>query len=143
MIMKLFKDSYYATHKTLSTIKSFIHSSQGHLSLWWWYIFKVWDTIHCIDGKKDFWKEKHPHKQTISQHWNIDFNWYTYVVPKQRKWYVFRYPQTGDVYKNKRLLKVLLNLKIPVFMRNVTAVIVNKGSIISMPSTDVSPSNLY
>lgn len=142
MLMQLFKNSYYATSKTLTIIKKFIRSSQWHLYVWSWYIFKAWNTIHCIDGKKDFWKEKQPYQKTISQHWNVDINWYTYTIPKQRIWYTFRYPQPWDIYKNKRLLKVLLNLKVPVFMRNVTGIIINKDSIISILQANDSTSNI-
>ncbi len=133
LIMSLFKDSYYATKKTLTTIHNFISNSQGHLHIGWWYIFKVHWIIHCIDGKKDFWKEKYTAKSIISQHWNTIINWYTYDIKKEWLGYTLRYPQSWDVFKKKRLLKTMLNMKIPVFMRNITPLVVdNKSSIVKI-----------
>ena len=136
MIMGLFKDSYYATTKTLLTIKNFIQHAEWYIFVGWWYIFKVWEIIHCIDGKHKFWEEKHSYNQKITQYWNRDINWYTYDILKQRAWYTLRYPQPWDTYKKKRLLKVLLNMKIPVFMRNITPLIVHKKTIISILSAN-------
>ena len=132
MIMWLFTNLYYATQKTLHIIKHFIEKANWHIFVWWWYIFKIWETIHCIDGKKDFWKKKNTSTFLITQHWIIDINWYTYVIEKKRIWNTIRYPQPWDVYKKKRLLKTLLNMKIPVFMRNSTPIVVSKWLIIAI-----------
>ncbi len=129
MIFSLFKDKYYATQKTLTSIRGFISEWTGYFYVWWWYLFLTWNHIHCIDGWKDFWKKKHSQKKKLSTHWKIMFNGYTYDIKKDRLGWTIRYPADNDSFKKKRLLKVMLNKKIPVFARNTTPVIVLNGKI--------------
>lgn len=128
----LFKTKYYITKKTIVTLNSFVTSGSWYLFIWWIYIFIVGDKVHCIDWKKDFWKKKYDFVTTIKGHWKQVINWYTYLIPKKYVWKSCRYPQEWDTYKKKRLLKVMLNNKIPVFMRNTTPVIIDWSKIISL-----------
>lgn len=129
---ELFKDVYYATQKTISSIQSFLDTWSGHMYVGWWYLFIIGNDIHCIDWKKDFWKKKYTQKKNITQHWKQEYNWYTFVAPKEWIWNTIRYPKEWDTYKNKRLLKYMLNKKIPVFMRNTTPVIASRKGIIAV-----------
>lgn len=128
----LFKDTYYATQKTITAIQSFLKTWSGHMYVWWWYLFIVWWELHCVNWSKDFWKQKHTQQKKITQHWKQEYNWYTFNAPKERIWKKLRYPIEGDVYKKKRLLKYMLNKKIPVFMRNTTLVVVSDNKVISI-----------
>ena len=131
-LFSLFKDTYYATTKTIESIQKFLHNASWYMYVGGWYLFIVWKELHCINWSKDFWKQKHPQSKKITPHWKQEFNWYTFTAPKNRKWYIVRYPIEWDTYKKKRLLKYMLNNKVPVFMRNTTPIIVYKNKIISV-----------
>lgn len=134
-LFSLFKDVYYATQKTITTIQSFLKTWSGHMYVWWWYLFIIWPELHCINWSKDFWKKKHTQKKKITVHWKQEYNWYIFDAPKERIWNTIRYPIEWDVYKKKRLLKYMLNKKVPVFMRNTTPVLVSDNKIIAVLST--------
>lgn len=128
----LFSPTYYISTKKINTIQQFITHATGHMFIWWWYIFIVWDTVHCINGKKDFWKEKHHKTYTIKHYWKQEIDWYTYIIPKGYVWKKARYPLEWDEFKKKRLLKYMINQKIPVFLRNVTPIIIEKNIVLSL-----------
>ena len=132
LLFELFKDVYYATQKTIKAIQSFINSWSGYMYVWWWYIFIVWSELHCINGTKDFWKQKITKSKKLTVHWKQEYNWYIFTAPKEWVWKTIRYPIEWDTYKKKRLLKYMLNKKIPVFMRNTTPVIESNKEIIAI-----------
>lgn len=131
-IVALFRWKHYITKKTIWVIRDFIDHRSWYLYIGWIYIFIIWDELHCIDGKKDFWKWKQPWTKKLLTHWKLEYNWYTYTIKKTRVWWTIRYPQEWDIYKKKRLLKILLNRKIPIFMRKFTPIIVKDWKIIDI-----------
>jgi len=129
----LFKDRYYFTGKTQKAIESFLLSkSEWHLYIGWWYIFKVGADVHCVDWPKDFWKKKHDINKPIKHSWLLQFDREIYTVKKEYIGAVIRYPQPWDIFAGKRLLKTLLNKKIPVFARNTIPVVADGKKILTI-----------
>lgn len=89
-------------------------------------------TIHFLFGEKSFWENKHDNKKKITHSWLLQFDHNIYSIKEEWIGYTVRYPQSWDIYKKKRLLKVLLNRKIPFFMRNTTVVIADGSKIVAI-----------
>jgi tRNA(Ile)-lysidine synthetase-like protein len=130
----LLGEDHYVTRKTLETLDDFIKNSKGHLFLWGRTIMKEWDHIHCFQWNKQFWKQKHSWSLVVKKAERESFYGQEIYASKDRIWATIRFPQEWDTYKWKRLLKVLLNKKIPVFKRNTTPLVVVDGVIVAIIS---------
>ncbi len=130
----LFGDWYYVTKKTLDLLGDFIEKRSGYISIWWWMIFKEGNHIHCFQWIKEFWKQKHTEAQKIKKAGKINFFGKEIVVHSEDIGKTIRFPQPWDTHKWKRLLKVLLNKKIPVFKRNTTPILTDGEKIVAIIS---------
>lgn len=124
------KKKTYRTQNKLSVVLDFITwRSSWHLFVWWWYIFKTDRSVHCIDGKQDFWKQKIETHKPITHSWLLQFDHHIYTIKperllaNQKNQLEIRYPKAGDIYKKKPLSKTLITKKIPSFLRNTLPVI--------------------
>ncbi len=127
----------YLTQEMIQNILDFASwDEKWHMLLGWMYIFKAPESMHFIDGKKDFWKNTISTKKLITHSWILQFDQNIYTIPTDllQKWVplFIRYPQVGDIYKKKPLSKAFISKKIPLFMRNIIPVLARKNEIIAI-----------
>ncbi len=138
-IHHLFENDTYMTKKKVATVYDFIHgSAKWYFYIWWWYIFK-WEktkhkesTLHILQWPNEFWKKTNKASKKITHTWLLQFDANIYSIQPDWIGYIIRYPQPWDTYKQKKLTKILLNKKIPVFMRHTIPVIASGSKILAI-----------
>lgn len=132
-IHSFFATDTYMTKKRVNTVYEFIHgSATWQFFVWWWYIFKTWHTIHLLFWPKEFWKKPLLVAKKITHSWLLQFDGNIYSIDQSWIWAQIRYPQPWDIYKQKKLAKILLNKKIPVFMRHTIPVVASWYTILAI-----------
>ena len=102
----------------------------------WWYLIISHGKLYCLqkpfDG--DFWKRQPDPKSLAIDSLGVytlgDFQ--RNITDMTYLWWIIRYPQTGDMRKGKKLMKYLLNSKIPVLWRNYCPVIEKDNHLIAI-----------
>lgn len=123
----------YITTDVLHTLTVFIEKHHtGHMMIAWWYLFVMKDAIHLIYGDKKFREHKTDKQKPITHSWLLQFDTQIYTIKEERIGAVIRYPQKGDMLWQKKLSKILLNKKIPLFMRSSVPVIAHKNTILAV-----------
>lgn len=135
-LLKKTKNSYLTQEKIETIMNFLVGPEKWHMFVGWIYVFKTPESVHFVDGKRDFWKQTITTQKLITHSWILQFDQNIYTIHKEliQKWLslYIRYPQLGDIYKKKPLSKALISKKIPFFMRNIIPVIANEHEIYSI-----------
>lgn len=137
ILYDFFSQHLYTTKKKVENIYEFIvGDAEWYMYIWWWSIYKTQTVTHLLQWPKKFWEKlkkdkKQPHKK-ITHSWLLQFDGNIYSIQEEWIGLTIRYPLPWDIYKQKKLIKVLWNKKIPLFMRYTVPVIASWSHIVAI-----------
>lgn len=127
--LDIYKNS---TQKTINEISNFIRNKEEWFKYFnWTYFFISHKKIYIIQAPKNFWIKSIDKKIPINnlwktKLWKLDIQ----ILEKECIWWILRFPQKWDKFKNKTRNQYCISQKIPVFRRNFIPIIEKNWKII-------------